>query len=87
MDRNAGYQNVTVRVPETIYAALLHDAREGERSLNGQIVHVLRRWYEGQRAVRLTDDDLASLRREAEALPDEGGVLPTLERLAAALDH
>jgi hypothetical protein len=85
VDRNAGFQNVTVRVPDSIYGALLHDARDAERSLNGQIVHVLRRWYEGQRAVRVTDEELAALRREAAALPEEGGVLPTLERLAGAL--
>jgi len=83
--KNAGFQNVTVRIPDSVYNALAHDAQEGERSLNGQVVYVLRRWYEGQRAIRLTDDDLVALRREADALPEEGGVLPTLERLAEAI--
>jgi len=41
-------EQLTVRFPQGMLAILRMSAQQNDRSLNAEIVHILRRWIDGQ---------------------------------------
>lgn len=45
MDTRQNDERISVRIPKDIHTALTEEAAAEDRSLNGQIIHILRQWF------------------------------------------
>jgi hypothetical protein len=50
--KKGAYKKILIRVPHDIYAELEDASTGDDRSVNGQLVHVLREWAEQRQAAK-----------------------------------
>ena len=53
--KKGAYKKILIRVPHDIYAELENASSSQDRSVNGQLVHVLREWAVQRQASRQRD--------------------------------
>jgi hypothetical protein len=47
--KNGDYKKILIRIPPDILAALEEETTSSDRSVNGELVHVLREWVDQRR--------------------------------------
>ena len=52
--KNGEYKKILIRIPPDILAALEEASTREDRSINGELVHVLREWADQRQAKRET---------------------------------